>query len=181
MNQPIDLNLLPPAYQSKRGITAVMVINILLTITLTMGVFTAYQQLQLYRQHNETLALRREQLQLELVRRGSIQQTVTQLEERLKTTQAQTEQLRREFSALMEGRPRRSASLGRLIDNSTVIRLLNITQAQDQITVEGEAPDTATLLAYARALQDGVYFRQASILSLEQDADRVRFSLLLVR
>jgi len=181
MNQPLDLNLLPPAYQSKRGITAMMVINILLTITLTMGAFTAYQQLALYRQHREVLELRREQLQLELVRRNALKQSIADLEERLRATREQTQRLKAEFAVLMEGRPRRSASLAMLVDHSQDVHLTHITQVQDQITLEGEIADTAALLAYARALQDGEHFQQASILSLEQREDRVAFILLLRR
>lgn len=181
MNQPIDLNLLPQAYQSKRGITAVMVINILLTITLTMSVFTAYQQLILYRQRGEALALRREQLQLELVRRGSLQQSITELEARLQTTQEQTAQLRREFSALMQNRPRRSENLATLIERSAMVTLTEFTQTQDVMTLVGEAPDTETLLAYARIMQDKDHFQRASILSFEQVEDRVRFTMMVSR
>ncbi len=181
MNQPIDLNLLPPAYQSKRGITAVMVINILLTITLTMGAFTAYQQLALYRQHRDVLELRREQLQLELVRHNALKQNIADLEARLQETQRQTQRLKTEFAILMEQRPRRSASLAMLIDQSQAVDLRHITQVQDQITLEGQIADTAALLAYARALQDGEHFQQASILSLEQREDGVAFILLLRR
>lgn len=181
MNQPIDLNLLPPVYQSKRGITAVMVINILLTITLTMGVFTAYQQLMLYRKQRETLELRREQLQLELVRRQSIQQSITELEARLKTTREQTAQLRREFSALMQNRPRRSETLATFIERSDRVTLIEFTQTQDVMTLVGEAPDTETLLAYARTMQDKEHFQRASILSFEQLEDRVRFTMMVSR
>ncbi len=181
MNQPLDLNLLLPAYQSKRGITALMVINILLTITLTMGVFTAYQQLTLYRRHREVLEARRDQLQLEIVRQNSIRQNIADLEERLKRTQEQTAQLRREFSALMENRPRRSASLAVLIARSEAVRLRTLELAQDQLMLVGEAPDTQTVLDYARLLQDGVNFQRASLLSLEQGETLVSFTMLVER
>ncbi len=181
MNQPLDLNLLPPAYQSKRGITAMMVINVLLTITLTMGAFTAYQQLTLYHKQREILELRREQLQLELVRRNALQQAINDLEARLEATRQQTQALKQEFASITQLRPRRSASLAMLIEHSQDVHLTSIVLVQDQITLAGAIADTTALLDYARTLQDGELFQQAEILSFNQLEDRVDFTLLLRR